>query len=78
MLGTHLETELSCLLQVLDVRPKGWRSVSQSVSSVVLSEVALERGAKYLCMSGELKVLGSGGVSLVVQEGYLALRQTSS
>lgn len=76
MLGIHLGTELSCLLQVLDVKPKGWKSVSLCVSSVVLSGAALERGAKYLRMSDEVKVLRSARVSLVVQEGYLALRQT--
>lgn len=71
-----METEISCLLQVLDVKPKGWKSVSQFVSSVALLGAALERGAKYLCVSKELKLLRSGCMSLIVQEGYLAQRQT--
>lgn len=44
--GIQLEMELKCSCQVLDVTPKGWKSVSQFVFSVVLLGVALERCAK--------------------------------
>lgn len=34
------------IFQVLDVSPKGWKSVTWFVFSVVLLGVALEKGAK--------------------------------
>lgn len=43
-LGT--KSELSCLLQILAVRTKGWKSASQFVSLVVLLGAALVRGVK--------------------------------
>jgi len=45
--------ELKYILQVLDASPKGYKSASWFVSSVVFLGVALERGAKYLGMSDE-------------------------
>lgn len=59
--------ELKCSCQVLDISPKGWKSVSQFAFSVVLLGAALERCVKYLGCQINM-VLKSGCVSLLVQE----------
>lgn len=48
-----MEMELRYILQALDASPKGWKSVSWFVSSVVLLQIALERSAMCLVTSDE-------------------------